>query len=57
MPAVAPTALRLVFQNLLQERDDAVAEVSQALWSTLLQRLGAAGINTALPANTLEVLD
>ncbi len=54
--AVAPTALRLVFQNLLQEQDDAVREGSQALWSTLLQRLGAADIVNVLPADTLEVL-
>ena len=54
--AVAPTSLRLVFQNLLHEQDDAVRQSSQALWSTLLQRLGAAGIAGALPADTLEVL-
>lgn len=54
--AVAPTALRLVFQNLLHEQDDAVKEGSQALWSTLLQRLGAASSVDAMPADTLEVI-
>jgi hypothetical protein len=52
---VAPTALRLVFQNLLQEQDAAVAEASQALWSALLQRLGASGVAEALPPDALEV--
>ena len=53
--SVAPTALRLVFQNLLQEQDAAVAELSQALWSVLLKRLGAGGVAAALPSDVVDV--
>ena len=55
MRSVAPTALRLVFQNLLQEQDAAVTEASQALWSALLKRLGANGVAEALSADAVEV--
>ena len=52
---VAPTAMQLVFQNLLQEQDAGALEASQQLWRVLLERVAGGATSTLLPDALLKV--
>ena len=52
---VLSAALRLTFQNLLQEEDAGVADASQQLWQALLRRLPLAALANALPEANVQV--
>ncbi|KAF2197365.1 hypothetical protein GQ43DRAFT_209351 [Delitschia confertaspora ATCC 74209] len=46
-------ALRLIFQNILLERDERVLKLSQQVWNSVVAHLGPSGLATHLP----EILD
>lgn len=52
---VAPQALRLVFQNLLQEQDESALQASRVIWGALLAHTGRQQLVQVLPQPVLQV--